>query len=101
MVLISGSDGQRGSQRFRKRFWRPAGLTSAGTAGPGQEEIQHRDEEAPANEHHACRLNRFCALITHIFGDIGDRVEQPVECQTDLNHLGTGIVRGMSLCIAA
>ena len=101
MVLIPASNRQRGSQRFSKRFWRPAGLLSAGSPGAGQEEVQHRDEEAPANEHHARRLNRFGALVTHIFGHIGDRVQQAVECETDLDHLRAGIVCGMFLCIAA
>lgn len=100
MLLIPGSKGQRGSQRFRKGFWRPTGLLSAGSTGSGQEEVQHRDEEAPADEHHARRLNRFGALVTHIFGHIGDRVQQSVERQTDLDHLRAGIVCSMFLCIA-
>ena len=58
MVLIPAREGQRGSQRFRRVLAtdRPPVRREHGA---GQEEVQHRDEEAPANEQHARRLNCF------------------------------------------
>jgi hypothetical protein len=66
----------------------------------GEEEIQRGDEETSSNDQNARLLNRLGPFIPHVFGDLGHSVKEPVQGQTDLNHLGPAVVGRMLFRLA-
>jgi hypothetical protein len=66
----------------------------------GEEEIQRGNEETSPDDKDARLLNRFGPLVPHILGDLGDSIKEPVQGQTDLNHLGPAVVGRMLFRLA-
>ncbi len=65
-----------------------------------EEEIQRGNEETSPDDQNARLLNRFGPFVPHILGDLGHGIEEPVQGQTDLDHLVPAVVGRMLFRLA-